>query len=295
VVTADTATAPDGAVSADTVAIEANGYFYTNISYTTSGVHTGSVYLRASSPVSVQLRMSNSAGTETATGTVNVTTTWTRFSRSVTWTVNPVSAQLGLDVRALAGGSGAAVTVEAWGWQIEAGAYATSYIPTAGAAVARAFDQGVLPLSAFNFNLAEGAYCQEASVLSNAQGTSGVIVQDGTINNNHRVAIQRNSTNGGGLTVQDGGVTQADIFSSGAISVNVPHKMACAYATNDFANSFDSLGLQTDSSGTVPTSLTTIYISGNANFTGYRLNGHLRRLRYWPKRLPNATLQALTQ
>ena len=34
---------------------------------------------------------------------------------------------------------------------------------------------------------------------------------------------------------------------------------------------------------------------GSVSGTGQYLNGHIRRLAFWPQRLDNATLQAITQ
>jgi hypothetical protein len=67
---------------------------------------------------------------------------------------------------------------------------------------------------------------------------------------------------------------------------------ALAYDTNDFAFSVNGDAASTDTTGVVPAGIDrlTIYsaIGGQQNFT-------ISRLIYYPKRLSNATLQALTK
>jgi hypothetical protein len=69
-------------------------------------------------------------------------------------------------------------------------------------------------------------------------------------------------------------------------------RTAASYATNDFAVSANGSNPLTDTSGSVPTGLTELLIGTALNT---ELNGTIRRLTYWPTRLPNETLQTITQ
>lgn len=71
-------------------------------------------------------------------------------------------------------------------------------------------------------------------------------------------------------------------------------KIAYSYKLNNFAASVNGGTAATTSTGTVPTALTYATL-GAFDFGGFeRLNGHIRTLRYYPKRLSNTELQLLT-
>ena len=68
-------------------------------------------------------------------------------------------------------------------------------------------------------------------------------------------------------------------------------KSAIAYKTNDFCGAANGVIGTTDTSGTVPV----VSRSGIGGLdTGREINGTIKRIAYYPKRLSNAELQALT-
>ena len=69
-------------------------------------------------------------------------------------------------------------------------------------------------------------------------------------------------------------------------TANVFFTHAAAYKVNDFASAWNGGNLLTDTSGAVP-SVSRMEIGC--------INGHIRSLRYYPKRLTNTELQTLTQ
>jgi len=92
----------------------------------------------------------------------------------------------------------------------------------------------------------------------------------------------------------DAGVLQADVQVSTGVSAGSLVKMASAYATNDFQQASNTTLGVADTSGTTPT-VTTMYLgSDNIQGAGTMLNGYLRRITYYPRRLSNAELQAIT-
>lgn len=113
-------------------------------------------------------------------------------------------------------------------------------------------------------------------------------VSDGTLN--ERIQMRRNnSTDRASFLASDGGVVQYnDLTSTPLGAVN---KTALAYKINDFQSSVNSVLGTADTSGTLPTVDRAEIGAGQS--IAY-LNGHLRAIAYYPQRLPNATLQALT-
>jgi hypothetical protein len=64
--------------------------------------------------------------------------------------------------------------------------------------------------------------------------------------------------------------------------------MATAVATNNGILVVNGIEQGADSSLTMPTGINVLKIPGGGDMT-------IRRLTFWPQRLPNSTLQALTQ
>ena len=108
--------------------------------------------------------------------------------------------------------------------------------------------------------------------------------------NNHNVfrngtSLVASTTNG---DVQQAGFTLTDPVSSGTV-----YTSAYAYKVNDFAGCLNGGSVQTDISGTLPT--VNALGLGVRPFDGsLSLNGWLRSLRFFPRRLTNSQLQVLT-
>lgn len=181
----------------------------------------------------------------------------------------------------------------AWGAQLEAGSFATSYIPTVASQVTRAADQAsiVAPNFAPWYNQSEGTFVVEADSTINPTVLSvfrAAAVSDGTSGNAVSL-FTYNAKWGGSVTV--GGANQCDLLQSGSYTANVPAKVAMAYKANDFAVSVNGLTALTDASGSIP-AVDRLSI-GSINNVG-PLNGHIRRIAYYPSRLSNAQLQTLS-
>jgi hypothetical protein len=182
--------------------------------------------------------------------------------------------------------------VYAWGAQLEAGAFPTSYIPTTSATVTRAADVASITGTNFSrwYNQTEGTVFSDATVSYTVPGSAFPLVvglNDGTANN--KIVNGYLTSAGAGFEVSTGGVGQAGIYPSTA-STN--RKLASCYRLNDFAASVNGGTVGTDTSGTVPT----VDRLGINVVTGYNaLNGTIKRLTYWPTRLGNEVLQRITQ
>jgi hypothetical protein len=178
-----------------------------------------------------------------------------------------------------------------WGAQLEAGAFPTSYIKTTGAQATRNADAA----SMTGTNFSEW-YRQDAGTIfeiSRAGSPTGnafaVQMSDNSYSN--RVIIGQDSANAVGQVLVSSSVTLS-VTASGRTTDALA--LVFAATTNDGQIAKDGALGSSDTSGAMPTALTRLDVG--ADHTGANgLNGTISRLTYYPKRLSNATLQALTE
>lgn len=181
--------------------------------------------------------------------------------------------------------------------QLEAGAFATSYIPTTSASATRAIDLASMTGTNFSdwYKAEDGGTLFATASVMYGVGTviDGVAsLDDNTASN--RIQIRRNSTNQipSGLVVA-GGTAFFNTGASGATAVaaNAIFSIGLAYDTNNTIFGDRGLLSTVDTSVTVPT-VTQLQIGNGASIQA--LNGRISRLVYYPRRLANAELQSLT-
>ena len=178
--------------------------------------------------------------------------------------------------------------------QLEAGAFPTSYIPTVAAQVTRAADVASMTGANFSswYNQTQGTLYSEI-IFASASGSDkyAIDVNDGTTNN--RISVwQWTGNNQEFATILTGGVNVAQTSNGVSIVGGVAYKSAIAFTLNDYASSFSGGTVGTDTSLTLPTvNKMSIGARGDGSLP---MSGHIRRIAYYPTRLPNATLQALT-
>jgi hypothetical protein len=170
--------------------------------------------------------------------------------------------------------------------QLELGAFATSVIPTTTTALTRAADVASVNTLSPWYNASQGTLYAEFTGVASGTRTIAA-VNDGTSNESIRLRTVGTDPK---FTVTDGGVDQADI-NGGTVATGVTYRFGGAYALNNFAASINGGTVQTDNSGTLPT--VTQLMLGNSASSNY-LNGYLRKFAYYPVRLPDAQLQAIT-
>jgi hypothetical protein len=166
-----------------------------------------------------------------------------------------------------------------WGAQLEAGAFATSYIPTVASQVTRAADQVSILTSAFPYSATAGTVALDFTTF--AVGATRYVVDTGS-NDGAFVYLV---SSGSGIRMFDGttGIT------SGSMVVGIPKKVAHAFDVGGLAGSADGAAVVTaafDGGFGLGTSLS---INRNGNY-----NGHIKRLDYYAVRKSNAELQVLS-
>lgn len=173
--------------------------------------------------------------------------------------------------------------------QLEAGSFPTSYIPTTSSAANRQPDLMELSGNSFSswYRSDQGSLIIErihgAYPLVNEYDP--LIIWDSTANNKLVARVV-----GGGTQYLDGYVVSGAAVQVDSANIStaawVAHKHGIAYAMNDYQSYIDGGNSFSD---------TTMLLPSVNKMTLYPLGaGHYRRIRFFPMRLPNATLQALT-
>ena len=181
-----------------------------------------------------------------------------------------------------------------WGVQLEKGGYATSLISTNGGSTTRGGDFAYLD-GTFGthfddiYNTDQGTFVVDWFNNPDGNHNDGYVftVDDGTGNN--RIAAV--NSNGYQVSVVDSGSSQGT-RDLGSINSGA-NKIAFTYKLNDQATSLNGTDASVDTSCTLPTGLKYWWI-GLRQGQYDMLGGYVRRIIYYPKRLPNNQLKTLS-
>lgn len=327
-VTANAAVAPDGTLTADKLVDNTTNGVHgltKNMGVISPGAFSVSCYAKAGEGSRIVVYMDDQSGLSVAysfnlsTGAVVQTkvphTSWTSVSATATpvgngWyrcSISGTTTNTTLGVRFLLdkgttynafglptdytgdGYSG----IYIWGAQLEAGAFPTSYIPTTTAQVTRSADSAVMRGANFSswYRQDEGTFLTTFSRIytGNADGSDVLVsADDGSGANQIQLRLSADTVDAVTLA---GGSVQADAPGIGVPGTEI-RSSAFAYKTNDFAFAYAGTYLQTDTSGVVPP--TNRLGIGTGGYNSELANSHIRRIAYWPARLSNAQLQAIT-
>ncbi len=314
--------APNGTTTADKLVEDntaTNTHFVQQAPNFVSGTtHTYSVYAKAAERTQIRIQGANQttwpgdARFDLSNGTIAATIAGTASIQAVGngWYRCSITATAGQSaatniVHYLVSATAISYTgdgtsgIYLWGAQLEAGAFPTSYIPTTTATVTRSAD--VASISGSNFS---AWYRQDEGTLF-AEATSNhlhgginqfpriVSLSDGTtatrIDLFYRVLLNYTDA---GYSVIDSNVSQA---SSNTNRQSNGTRLSVGYQIDNFAfaQAGSILGGATDNSGTVP--VVNQLSIGRRSGADFLLTGTIKRLTYWPTRLPDSTLQAITQ
>jgi hypothetical protein len=307
----NTIVAPDGALTGDLLV--ATGTASSRIRCTTAQAinttYTASIYAKQGTGRYLRFRnlaIDASGWIDLQTGatsaTVGTTATaalvgngWYRLALTAT-TPASIASNL-IDIQVVDALNSTASVIDSgiyiWGAQLEAGAFPTSYIPTAASQVTRNADAASMTGVNFTgwYRQDEGTLYAEAAFLAAVTLQQIFNVSDGTVANLIGIRASPSMATSSRFTVTAGGVSQADINVINGANAGVFTKHAGAYKVDDFAVSVNGQNALTDTSG-VLISATQARIG--ATPVGVTANVYVRKLAYYPSRLPNAQLQALT-
>jgi len=256
-----------------------------------STTYTVSFYVESvSGATGIVAYATGALGTGGTTNSVTAPTTTGRYTYTFTTGTGAGTVDLRFGIGAAANESG---SIRISNVQCEAGAFATSYIPTVASQVTRTADQCsiVAPNFAPWYNQSEGSFVFEGSILGDKGATTVDFLQasDGVSNS---ISIDLGMFGVAFPFFAVSNTTGQANLGLGTLTLNSPFKMAGAYKTNDFAGVLNGGTVQTDTSGTVPTGIAQLGLGNRLG--GVYMNGHIRSVRYYPTRLSNAQIQALT-
>ena len=181
------------------------------------------------------------------------------------------------------------LTVYFYHQQLEAGAFPTSYIPTAGATATRSADVASIPVADFGYNQSDGTVVVDINTpLSTGETNYAFALDDGTTTD--MAYIYRDASDLLKASTNTSGALQGTLtLKTSALGNN---KVAYALSTNDSAAVCTGESVQTDATYNLPT--VTDLVIGNRGAGSRELNGHIKSIRYYPRRLTDAQLQELT-
>lgn len=304
--------APDGTVSgcsivasaANTIAYAARG----GISFTSGTVYTFSIYVKRPATTPYVYISSNSSAVipystifdidaiSVTAGTGIITSVGNGWYRlSVTATCGTTGTQTIYAIPAINGTTTSSanfkqptyvgqVMMQQWGVQFETGSFPTSYIPTTSAQVTRSADSASMTGSNFSswYRADEGTLYGE--FISGNTGTFQITA------NTSGYGFEIGATASAGFHYNN----SSNMFTGNSYTRNTSGKIA---VSGDVSNRAIILN-----GGSVVTSATPLLVNttqqgiklGSASNNIHFLNGTLKRISYYPKRLSNTQLQSLT-
>ena len=316
-ITANTVIAPDGALTGDKITsnISQLGFVVQSLSQTTGTAYTVSVYAKAGEYNFCQLRITGTVvasitrayfnlANGTTTGVANCTASitpagngWYRcsitYTTVATATASPrIYGQVNASDTVGDGTSGIFI----WGAQLEAGAFATSYIPTVASQVTRAADFASMTGTNFSswYNASAGTlFADYAWVgLKLVAGQRTLIVDDGTTANYWGMTATSGNNMQNPVVVSS--ITEAvNSTPSTTYAAGAYYKQAVALATNNTVGAINGTAGTTDTVAAVPTGIIALRLS--ASSAGSTSNIRYRQIAYYPRRLANAELQGITR
>lgn len=303
-IASNAAISPDGTMSASFMTATAGGGRVTQIAAATATSLIFSVYVKQGNALTQQFIIRNNTTATNlvapilnwATKTTNAPATTSVTSVGNGWYRVAIACTTGVTIGdsmqyyTYAGASGNAVgdTVYMYGAQVEAGTFATSYIPTSASAVARSADSVSVNNFSSWFNSSEGTFV--AQVDTGSIDNAAVFAVGSTTSDIIRFFRQSD-----GQPVFQDIVGSTNLANLGAgvgswLQTSSP-KAAMVYGLNDFRLSVNGGSVISDISGTVPI-VTQMTLGTSPGLSS--LNGHIKKLYYYPAKLSTAQLQALT-
>jgi hypothetical protein len=314
-VTANQLVSPDGTSNADLVSTNSNfQYVRQSITATANAQLTVSFFVKpVSGSTTVRVLLSDGPQTEVAgsnfslvgdgsLGTTFTVGTGVLTSRSITklgngWYRCVVSGTINTTTPfgLIDNHSGGTMSFGVYGAQLEAGAFATSYIPTIASTVTRSADVAVITGSLFSqwYNGVEGSFVASFTAAQNTF-TTYIAASNGVVAQN---SMHMDNDGSGNMRVAYySGSSAVALLSLGTIgAVGTVNTLSTAYQANNFAASRNGGTVVSDTAGAVPVGVNRLNIGADPSGAAVNVsNGHIRSIRYVPVRAADFQLQQVT-
>jgi hypothetical protein len=164
-------------------------------------------------------------------------------------------------------------------------------IPTTTTSLTRSADVASVTTLSPWYNASEGTLYAEYSIVTpRTTDVTFTRLDDGSDAN--RVQL----STGASFTVFNPFVITANVSQGNSVVIINPigsHKTAAAFRANSLIGAMDGILGAEDTVLTMPSGISRLCV-GNSNNVSQFVNGYLRRITYYPRRLSNAELQAIT-
>jgi hypothetical protein len=228
---------------------------------------------------------------------IDVGNGWYRCIMTANYSTSPTGALFGLsntagEIPYITGDNYSGIYI--WGAQVEAGSFASSYIKTSGASATRSADDASITGENFSswYRQDEGSLYSEANTSDFRSSYPRFMINDGTANNR----IVTSFFGQQGLRVQSNGNDYINVSNAVSSDNRNYHKRAIALKKDSFSFYTDGESVLSNSMGEMPMSVNTFAFYNNLAADGADyLNGHIKKLSYYPQRLTNEQLQQLTK
>lgn len=285
---------PDGTNNAAKITIDSNGFasrFEIVNGLAASTTYTFSYYIRGSA--GFQGRVYNATSNTDAYPPTVLTysnTGWTRVQMQFTTGTQTGGIQVFVYCVHKASATTSDV-IYIYGAQLEAGATASSLIPTTTSTATRNPDICTVSGAAFSswYTQSEGTFYADFR-RRRVDNTATVLSAN---DNTTSETIDLTASGVGSFTITDGGSTQVSLFRS-PFSVNTNTKIAAAFKANDCNMAMANSIAGGDTSATIPT-VDRLFIGRDAGAVPTYLDGHIRSIKFWNKRRSDSEIQELTQ
>ena len=287
---------PDGTQNADTITVpDSNEFIYESITTTESTEYVFSFYVKRGTIAESALKLAVYDDTANSFIVVDVSysasdSEWTRVTQSFT---TPVGCIL-IRAYAFRNSSSTLGTFSIWGGQVEAGSYATSYIPNFGTVAGVTRNQDIFTRDGIGslINSTEGVLFAEIAALSDDGTTRALSLSDGTSSN--RILIYYSSTSNQVVGLYTyGGSTQVNITNILSDSTEFI-KCAFKFKENDCAFWINGVEVGTDTSSTAFSANTLNDLGFDSGAGGSDFYGKVKQLQVYDTALTDEQLEALT-
>ena len=289
-----------------------------NATFVSGSIYTLSVYAKAGEYRYIQMSLPSFVTTQyvnadLVSGTINggsyisasitsVGNGWYRISFSFTSSYSGATVAASISLQTTVNPArGTSITGDGfsgfyiWGAQQELGAFASSYIATTSASATRTADDASMTGTNFSswYNQGEGSIV--ASYYINVTSGNRYVVSLDKDSNNYVEIAGNTPSNNTILYNRSFGTLDVSITGSSNVSLVSRNILASTVKTNDFALCLNGTMQGTDTNAILSSNLASLEIGRyNEGSAGGYFNGRISKIAYYPIRLSNTNLQALT-